>query len=91
MKHTKKIRLTQLAINGLRAELAKSEESNINLRKALSILWDDTSKRKEVNALLKKLVSGRAVTKALQDRLHYLKHVMKTTNRSFDFSHSTSA
>ena len=88
MKLTKKIRLTQLAINGLRAELTKCEEDNINLRKALSILWDDNSKRKEVNALLKKLVSGRAVTKALQDRLHHLKRVMKATNRGFDLSKS---
>jgi hypothetical protein len=86
MKHTKKIRLTQLAINGLRAELAEREENNINLRKALSILWDNNSKRKEVNGLLKKLVSGRAVTKALQDRLHYLKGVMKDTNRLLDAS-----
>ena len=86
MKYAKKIRLAQLAINGLRTELAKSEESNINLRKALSILWDEESKRKEINALLKKLVSGRAVTKALQDRLHYLKGVMKDTNRLLDAS-----
>ena len=89
MKLTKKIRLTQLAINGLRAELTKREEDNINLRKALSILWDDNSKRKETNALLKKLVSGRAVTKALQDRLHHLKRVMKETNRGFDLSKSS--
>jgi tRNA(Phe) wybutosine-synthesizing methylase Tyw3 len=86
MKYTKKIRLTQLAINGLRVELAKSEESNINLRKALSILWDEENKRKEINALLKKLVSGRAVTKALQDRLHLLKQTMKQANRGLDQS-----
>lgn len=84
MKLVKKIRLTQLAINGLREELAKSEENNINVRKALAILWDNAEKRKDINALLKKLVRGRAITKALQDRLHLLKREMKIVNRQFD-------
>lgn len=84
MKPAKKIRLTQLAINGLRAELAKSEESNINIRKALAILWDNKEKRKETSALLKSLVRGRAITKALQDRLHLLKSEMKAANRELD-------
>ena len=66
MKPTKRIRIAQISINGLKDELHKNEESNMNIRRALSILWDDKDKQKEVRSLLKELVKGRAITKALQ-------------------------
>lgn len=88
-RFAKRISRLQLAINAIRKELQENEKKNVNLRKALSILWDDKEKRAELDVMLKELVGGRGVTKALQDRLHALKGEMKRANRMLDnVSHS---